>query len=649
MSLPGAGRIAVQAIDDIRKQAHRTESRTFSGAAVPTEPNIIYRLHNEVTEEVTNTYFTYSLAVTLIQDWKTLFRNDWFLPPGSARDLADERIKTHFREYFQNMGKFVPKNKWRPESWSTSAVELLASIILFDQIARHVYRKEPHMQKLYGEMALDRTNLLFRHYVHFMKNIVEMEDILFATMPFRHFPSTSRLECVRKEYLRAQTILQQKKGDVEAQQRLHAAANRALQANVSTYARGHKFSSAGMSVESISYDDILENHACDVADYQQYLKSSTPFSELKKTIEGWGTEGIVVVSLSGGVDSMLLLHMVKLFTELHPQYEMEIAHVNYNVREESTKEEEFLTQFITQKRWGKLHVETIEKYMGKAIWEKETRRRRYELYKRIGFSRVFCVCTGHNLDDKHENVFCNLFGGSGSANSGNTVLKLGGMRNSQVNDGISFLRPFVDTSKKEIVKLAKKCGIPFMADTSLQMHRRTRVRRELIPLVREIMGPRTEERLVTMEKTSEMAEDLVEMLVNQYMKTNVKQGIASYVICCNGVHDIPLNELLFRVIISRLVQHMPSNKSIRWLLSYGPELHQKCKKKIHSAVCTRFIFRDTYKTYLCACEYGWMFWILPLSVSGTFSNIETTIGNTIWARTFTFHKSRRGHLVVTSN
>ena len=600
-----------------------------------------------------DTYFTYSLAVTLIKDWKSLgFRNDWFLPPGSDRDMADGRIKIHFREYFQNMDKFILKNKWRPESWSTSAVELLASIILFDQIARHIYRKDPHIQKYYGEIALDRTKIIFRGYEHFMQNIVEMEDILFATMPFRHYPSLNRLEYVRKEYLRAQSILQQRKDEIESQMKLHAAASRALRTNISTHERDHKFSSRGIRLESLSYDNILENHARDVADCDQILYESAPFLELTKTIRGWSTEGVVVVSLSGGVDSMLLLHMVKLFTEVYEDYKMAIAHVNYSVREESSKEEEFLKDFVRRNMMGELHVETIEKDMEKAIWEKETRRRRYDLYKRINGSRLFCVCTGHNQDDKHENVFCNLFGGNSSANTGNSVLKLGGMRQSQINEGISFLRPFVDTSKREIVRLAKKCGIPFMADTSLGTHRRTRVRREVIPLVREVMGPRTEERLVTMEKTSEMAEDLVEILVNQYMNTNVKQGVASYVVCCNGIHNVPLNELLFRIIISRLVQHMPSNKSIRWLLTYGPELHKKCKKN-RSIVCTRFIFRNTYKTYLCACEDGWMFWILPFSKVDV-CNSRDVFGRsyvygqcTIGRTTFTLHCSLHGNLVVT--
>ena len=221
----------------------------FPGSRVPREPNIFQRLHNELTEEVMDTYFTYSLAITLIKDWKSI-RNDWFLPPGSDRDMADSRIKFHFHEYFQNMDKFILKNKCRPESWSTSAVELLASIILFDQIARHIYRKEPHTQEYYGEIALDRTKIIFRGYEHFMQNIVEMEDILFATMPFRHYPSLNRLEYVRKEYLRAQSILQQRKEVLENQMRLHAAASRALLTNISTHDRDHKFSSRGIRLES---------------------------------------------------------------------------------------------------------------------------------------------------------------------------------------------------------------------------------------------------------------------------------------------------------------------------------------------------------------------------------------------------------------
>ena len=111
-----------------------------------------------------------------------------------------------------------------------------------------------------------------------------------------------------------------------------------------------------------------------------------------------------IVSLSGGVDSMVILSILKKLNK-----KIICIHINYNNRDETGLEEEFLIE------WCKvLDIELIvhninEIYRNeskRSYYEDMTKEIRFNLYKKIiNINRCSEVILGHHKDDIIENVF----------------------------------------------------------------------------------------------------------------------------------------------------------------------------------------------------------------------------------------------------
>lgn len=149
-----------------------------------------------------------------------------------------------------------------------------------------------------------------------------------------------------------------------------------------------------------------------------------------------------LVAVSGGVDSMLLLDMMK--------YDgIEVAHVNYNYRDDSLQDEVLVRD--TCCRLGiKCHVLSVARYKGSGF-EAWARRVRYDFFKTIGYTTLY---TAHNASDQAETVIMNHRRGCG-------LYGLGGMRESGKHK-----RPLLSYTKGEIYFMAKDRGITWREDST---------------------------------------------------------------------------------------------------------------------------------------------------------------------------------------
>ena len=116
-----------------------------------------------------------------------------------------------------------------------------------------------------------------------------------------------------------------------------------------------------------------------------------------------------VISLSGGVDSMTLLYIIKQWKENNPQHNCEIValHINFNNRKCSYLEEIYL------KNWCKsidikLYVYEIKDYKRSTTdreeYEEKTRTLRFNLYKKLMKGYYGGVILGHIKEDIEENI-----------------------------------------------------------------------------------------------------------------------------------------------------------------------------------------------------------------------------------------------------
>lgn len=191
--------------------------------------------------------------------------------------------------------------------------------------------------------------------------------------------------------------------------------------------------------------------------------------------------GLVLCAVSGGLDSVTLLHFLKRLSEKQ-DFSLAAAHYNHCLRgEESEEDARFVQQLCAE--WGipciagDGDVAAYAEEHGLGI-EEAARHCRYafleEAAAALGAERI---ATAHQAEDQAETVLLQLIRGSGSEG-------LGGM--APMRD--KLIRPFLTVSREEIEAYAEANSIPHREDASNHdLHfKRNRVRHQLIPLLQEI-------------------------------------------------------------------------------------------------------------------------------------------------------------------
>jgi tRNA(Ile)-lysidine synthetase-like protein len=114
----------------------------------------------------------------------------------------------------------------------------------------------------------------------------------------------------------------------------------------------------------------------------------------------------IVVGVSGGIDSMVLLNVL-----YDLGYKLVIAHVNHNVREESKDELIFVKEYAKSKNIP-FESTVLEKIEGKNFQD-EARSLRYEFFFEIARKyNATKIATAHHLDDLLETVLMRISRGS---------------------------------------------------------------------------------------------------------------------------------------------------------------------------------------------------------------------------------------------
>jgi len=166
-----------------------------------------------------------------------------------------------------------------------------------------------------------------------------------------------------------------------------------------------------------------------------------------------------IVAVSGGVDSVALLHML---TKL-PEHELIVAHFDHGIREDSASDAEFVAQLAADHG---LPFETVREELGTGTSEEIARTRRYEFLRSLANKYEAKIVTAHHGDDAVETVAINLHRGTG-------------WRGLAVLDS-DIVRPLLNKSKKELHAYAQHYGLEWREDStnSSDAYLRNRLRKQ---------------------------------------------------------------------------------------------------------------------------------------------------------------------------
>ena len=193
----------------------------------------------------------------------------------------------------------------------------------------------------------------------------------------------------------------------------------------------------------------------------------------------------VYVALSGGMDSMALLHALNCAKDVL-SIQLEALHYNHAIRPESREEAEFVAG-VCQTMGIPLTMETWDRGGQGNPSEARAREARYGFFAKAAQARPGLVATAHHQKDQAETILLHLLRGS-------ALRGLGGM---PIRRGI-YIRPLLETAKERIEDYIIKEGICYRQDASNDSgdYLRNRVRHELLPLLKRDFSPRIEESLI---------------------------------------------------------------------------------------------------------------------------------------------------------
>ena len=222
-----------------------------------------------------------------------------------------------------------------------------------------------------------------------------------------------------------------------------------------------------------NYETILEFLPNDID--RNDINEKSLSKSIKKFIQDNDISNILL-SLSGGVDSMVLAVIIK---NLNIHVKLYCCHINYNNREESVDERNFLIEWcqLENIHLDVMNIEHIKRGEGnRNDYEEETRKLRYKYYadliKKFDCQGVFLA---HHKDDLSENVFNNIMRGKKS------ITDLSVFRQINTILDVVVFRPMLEFRKKVIYDMSEKYQIPYFLDTTPDWSCRGKMRRQIFP------------------------------------------------------------------------------------------------------------------------------------------------------------------------
>ena len=228
----------------------------------------------------------------------------------------------------------------------------------------------------------------------------------------------------------------------------------------------------------------------------------------------------ILVAVSGGLDSMVLLHILHELSVRH-KWKVAVAHFNHRLRGRSSDADEQLVRktaaalklpFITERSDVKSFAQK-----SKLSIEMGARKLRHEFFARAARSqKISLIALAHHADDQVELFFLRLLRGAGGAG-------LAGMKwhsFSPADKKITLVRPLLDLSKAELCQFAREKTIPFREDATnfLLDAKRNRIRNELLPLLRKNYQPGLNRAVLRMMEITGAESDAIGKLAGDWLR-----------------------------------------------------------------------------------------------------------------------------------
>ena len=423
-----------------------------------------------------------SISIELYDEWMSK-KNTWF----SRNSDTDEYYtkKYYDRLIYINLEFLVDY---------INAVDdkkvIIGSIILLDQIPRHFDRFNYIKNDFYSCIASQISNIIIENQNNFE---LGPYDYCFIYLPYRHLGDIEKIKSIVKIFIDLYIV-----SSNENKKIYKRFINATLNKFYKQYTERIFVEQKNENIDSNTFASVLANNPSKKFDFQ-----------FKPLFDDYVAEEIKIVSLSGGVDSnVLLFNLAKI-----SKNNIIAIHINYNNSVNSNIELNFVKKYCSL-LGIKLYHRTIDEINRNSchnnglrdLYEDITKKIRYDCYKQIKSRPI--VALGHNKDDCFENIITNILQKQNYDN-------LQGMKCYTIIDDITFWRPMLDISKQDIIQFAIKHNIPFLQDSTPKWCNRGKIRDDIVPCFQNFHKELIPSMFELAKKVQQMDETLNDFVLNK--------------------------------------------------------------------------------------------------------------------------------------
>jgi len=209
--------------------------------------------------------------------------------------------------------------------------------------------------------------------------------------------------------------------------------------------------------------------------------------------------GKYIVAVSGGVDSMSLLHFLATSYLPPSDVQLVVAHFDHGIRSDSRQDRELVQKIAQQYN---LPFEYEEGNLGVAVSEAAARKARYDfLQKTRERHNAKAIVTAHHADDLLETAILNLLRGTGRKGL------------SSLSNRPGMVRPLLGITKANILAYAQQHGVEWREDSTNVETRYARnyVRHRVLP---RFSDEKKDQLLTILREASDINKDLDEELMD---------------------------------------------------------------------------------------------------------------------------------------
>jgi len=495
-------------------------------------------------------------------------RDYWF----SKNSKIDVYLCDKYYKYIESTSYIYESYKKNPPYFDNKTI--IAYIILLDQISRHfkrVYDTNIDIVE-FSRKAVNFSNILLYNN---KQDIFTIDELSFIYLPYRHLKDIDKIYEIVSIYIELY-----EKANTEDKLKCR----RYLQATLNNIYKDINLLSMKINKRVKSWEyinkDILDPRCLEDNKIVSVV-SPIIHENMRNEIEKLKDGSTIVVSLSGGVDSMVALYLCKYIKDTYNSNKIKniiAIHINYNNRTHSGDELDFVNYYCN-KLGIKLYLRTIKEISRnnclhnglRDLYEDITKNIRYDMYRlNIKNDRTY-ILLGHNKDDCFENVITNI---SNKSNYNN----LCGMEVLKEIEGMMFWRPLLSIEKRHILDCANINKIPYLYDSTPAWSVRGKIRDTVRPSL-------------LLLKNNEGIEDNSTIDSFFYLRDYIA-----------NTQDI-FNELIIKNLISK-IKYMDAENSRKYITEYSKTEMLSLKYIVIAKIFfSKLNIRYSHKAIKDFCEY----------------------------------------------